>query len=521
MNTAQATRSLDTPKDTSTVDVSVKSWLSSIFPTLYIITLMAVMVYVSQTYLFHQSLRLDEAQSLWQTSRSIPRLLSIIAEDVHVPLYHVLLHFWQVLLGNDVATGRMFSLIFSVLTIPVVYAIGKRSFNKPTALFAATLMALSPFVNWFGSEIRMYSLLTFLAALNHLFYIKLFQEKTNSAWVGYGITAILGSFVHYFFLMILFSQALFYLTHRKLFDARAFVKFVTVAGILAAGIAVWLWYVYSLGSAGNTQPLLNQPTTTNLFNTFSQFLFGFQNDHINTIILSLWPLTVLLSFLILRKQTRFSAETSYFLLTAILPIFLAFAFSVLVKPLYLSRYMILTVPSLFLFLAWVFSRYPKPVARLVQTTVVVLMVATFANQVFSNDISVKENFQGASSYLSQNATPRDIIIVSAPFTVYPLEYYYTGQAAITTVPEWNRYVYGGIPAYSQDGMIKQLDGLQKTYERAWILLSYDQGYEDDFYNYLNSHYKLLEQKEFSNELNLYLYQLRYDVPLKAETTSTK
>ncbi len=38
--------------------------------------------------LANQSLRLDEAQSLWQTSHASWKILSIVAQDVHVPLYH-------------------------------------------------------------------------------------------------------------------------------------------------------------------------------------------------------------------------------------------------------------------------------------------------------------------------------------------------------------------------------------------------------------------------------------------------
>src|SRR3989344_9305768 len=71
-----------------------------------------------------QSLRLDESQSLWQTSFSAGRLLEIVASDVHVPFYHVILHYWQILFGNDVAATRSLSLIFFIFTIAAVYLLG-------------------------------------------------------------------------------------------------------------------------------------------------------------------------------------------------------------------------------------------------------------------------------------------------------------------------------------------------------------------------------------------------------------
>ena len=69
------------------------------------------------------SIRLDEAQSLWQTNHSYGDLLRTIAEDVHVPLYHVLLRTWRLVLGPDVVTARLLSLIFLLAAVPVFYLV--------------------------------------------------------------------------------------------------------------------------------------------------------------------------------------------------------------------------------------------------------------------------------------------------------------------------------------------------------------------------------------------------------------
>ena len=50
-------------------------------------SLMLVPIVVSFFFLMHESLRLDEAQSLWPSSRSFGGVLYIVAQDVHVPLY--------------------------------------------------------------------------------------------------------------------------------------------------------------------------------------------------------------------------------------------------------------------------------------------------------------------------------------------------------------------------------------------------------------------------------------------------
>ena len=163
--------------------------------TVWILGLLMVgAVLFSVFFLSSQSLRLDEAQSLWQSSHSSAGILKVVATDVHVPLYHMFLHFWQQWFGNDVALARDLSLIFFVLTIPAVYLLGNLSFSRSVSLFAAIMFAVSPFLNWYGSEIRMYSLLTLLTVLNQYFFILLFKKRPvrGSTWAGYTITAVLG-----------------------------------------------------------------------------------------------------------------------------------------------------------------------------------------------------------------------------------------------------------------------------------------------------------------------------------------
>ncbi|MDE2041267.1 MAG: glycosyltransferase family 39 protein, partial [Patescibacteria group bacterium] len=269
-----------------------------------IVFLMLGVIALSTFFFAGQSLRLDEAQSLWQTSRSPLAMFQVVAQDVHVPLYHLMLHYWQVYLGNGVATARVLSLIFFVMMIPAIYVLGARAYSPPVGLFAAILTAASPFLNWYGNEIRMYSLFAFVTTVNQYYFLSLFAGSRRpdntvkrSVWLMYGFSLIIGLCTHYFFSFNAAAQALFYFTHKGRFPRRALRNFIIIGCITLAIFTPWILFVINQGSAANTQPLLAKPTTIDLFNTFSQFMFGFQSDHINTILISLWPLLVLLIFL--------------------------------------------------------------------------------------------------------------------------------------------------------------------------------------------------------------------------------
>jgi uncharacterized membrane protein len=112
-----------------------------------------------------KSLWLDEAFSVWMAEQPAPEMLSwIVRIDQHPPLYYLLLRFWMCI-GDDIVTVRAFSALASTLTIPVIYALGRRLFGAKVGLLAATILALSPFHVRFAQEARMYALLALNASL--------------------------------------------------------------------------------------------------------------------------------------------------------------------------------------------------------------------------------------------------------------------------------------------------------------------------------------------------------------------
>ncbi len=225
-------------------------------------------VFMSFVFFQKQSLRLDESQSLWQTSHSAGEILKIISTDVHVPLYHMILHAWQYLFGNDVSVARMLSLIFFLLSIPAIYALGKLAYNARIGLFTAALLAVSPFMNWYGNEIRMYSMFVLLTILNQYFFISIYKKQTDAAWIGFLITSAFGIYTHYFFFLVLATDALFFMLHRRLFAENALRRMLRVAGILFILFAPWLFMVIHSGGFSSSSPNLAAPDTVNIFNTF-------------------------------------------------------------------------------------------------------------------------------------------------------------------------------------------------------------------------------------------------------------
>ena len=112
------------------------------------------------------SLRWEEAFSLWMANHSVTDMLQwIVRIDQNPPLYYLLLHYWIKVNGDTPYYLRLLSALFGAGTIPVIYLIGKRVSGALVGLMAALFFALSPFNIRFAHETRMYTLLAFNAAV--------------------------------------------------------------------------------------------------------------------------------------------------------------------------------------------------------------------------------------------------------------------------------------------------------------------------------------------------------------------
>lgn len=464
---------------------------------------------ISRFLLIRGSIRLDEAQSLWQTSHSIAGTLKVIAQDVHVPLYHLLLHFWQLGFGQSIEAARVLSLLFFLATIPVVYLLARRILSVNWSLFAVLLFSFSPFMNWYANEARMYTLLVFIASLSQLFFMRLIETRGKRGWLGYSLTALVGIYSHYFFFFNLATQGLYFLATRKDFVRGTLLKFMALAGGLLVAFLPWFLYFQSQGSASNTSPNLQKPSSVDFFNVYTQFSFGFQTDVANTILASLWPLLVIAALLFVKNGQSIGRKMTYMLIAALAPVLLAFVISHTLTPFFVSRYMVASVAPLLIASVWFISNYKKPLYLGLAALMVGVLIVTSYQQYFSPATPVKEDFRTAAHYIGENAESHDIVVLSAPFSVYPFNYYYDGDARVTTLPAWNRSIPGAIPAFDPGKLDQQVKQANKGHQYVYLLLSYDQGYQEDIFQYYEQNFENTVSRRFSPDLELHVYRVGY------------
>jgi uncharacterized membrane protein len=131
-----------------------------------------------------QPLWVDEATSLRFARQALGELWSwsTIVDPGNPPLYYSLLHGWLVF-GDSEASLRLLSALFGVLTIPLVYALGRTIRDHRLGIVSALLFAISPFQVWYSQEARGYALLTFGATSAMLGVAHLLRHPERSASV--------------------------------------------------------------------------------------------------------------------------------------------------------------------------------------------------------------------------------------------------------------------------------------------------------------------------------------------------
>lgn len=154
------------------------------------------------------SLWIDEGASvLFATMPWRLFLHTLWAYQGNMTLYYFLLREW-IHLGDSEFMVRSLSVLFSVLTIPAMYGLGKRLFDRATGLTAAALLSVHSFHILWSQQARSYSLLLFLLVLSAYLLSGAVESNSRAGWVAFSVVAALSVYAHLFAVLVLAAFAL-------------------------------------------------------------------------------------------------------------------------------------------------------------------------------------------------------------------------------------------------------------------------------------------------------------------------
>jgi mannosyltransferase len=117
---------------------------------------------------------MDEGISIGIASHPLRRIPGLLVRDGSPPLYYLLLHGWMAVVGRSETSTHALSLLFALLAVPVAFWAGRSLFGAAEGWIAAALVATNPYLTYFATESRMYSLAALLALVATAAYLHVF-----------------------------------------------------------------------------------------------------------------------------------------------------------------------------------------------------------------------------------------------------------------------------------------------------------------------------------------------------------
>ena len=328
---------------------------TKIYIVLFLLLYIGFSVYLSFTTVFWE----DELYSLNTTSGNISYTLEQSYNfEAQPPVYFLLLNLWRSI-DHHAPFARLLSLLFALGAAWFVFKLSRKMLNEKHAVWIALLFLVNPFVFRFTLEIRLYSLLFFLAAASMYYFYKAFLEeegspKTRSLLI-YLLIGVLGIFTQYFFTFLLMGQAITILLMQ---DFRKFLRMILFLVPLALIFSVNFLFILpqTVMHTDNT-PVTGTGIVLQLIRSIQNYLFSVDLLKTGKLVRKI-PLLVFLFWLFLHfrrhkfslKDTLLSFQKGTFLLPVIIVVFGIFLVIFSVSGLYFfNRYMAILFPPLFLF----------------------------------------------------------------------------------------------------------------------------------------------------------------------------
>jgi uncharacterized membrane protein len=253
-----------------------------------------------------QPLWWDEGWSLYFATTDVRTMLQLTAVDIHPPLYYLLLHLWIQLFGSSVVAVRLLSVLIGTATVPLLYAVGRRSIGCAGGLVLAFLLTISPFHIYYSQEVRMYGLVALLGLAATYFALRWDADHWGIGnWAGYVLAATAALYTQYYagFLLLALNLVIFWRWLRTRTPLRRLVPWLGAQAAVILLFLPWIWYAGDkLVTYVRFKVGVEQDLSLGLFPYLGRHLAAFTWGHAEGLLANWWwvgllpPLILLLAF---------------------------------------------------------------------------------------------------------------------------------------------------------------------------------------------------------------------------------
>lgn len=494
----------------------------------WLIAILILGIFLRIFELGKESFWLDEAETVFSTQKSPSYIISstytkVLAPEYFLytkggimPFYFLVTYYWTKMMGLSEFKLRLFSAITGIVSIYLIYIIGKELFRKKVGLFSAFILSINHQHIYYSQEARTYSLLVLLAMLSVYFLYKMLSSQKLFNKIGYSISTSLMIYTHYYGLFILLFEGIYVLilikTHRN------YIKNIIMPWIIVfLAYLPWLPSLIKLALKGQGLNVIHGPLTISqlarLFVSISSWvsldfdtrysLVNSQFNHITLLggltIASVILISLLFYFLFLKeflifimiiikkKENIFKQKNYLFLvLWLIIPIFVPLIIAVLFPKSSAFgdiRYVLFATPAFYIIISKSIAGIKNLRINAFKIISIILLLSVMPIYSYYANYD-KGQYREAAESLASRVREGEIVVVHGSPILLPFNYYYSRYPVKV---EFFR-------SFSVDELKQFVDSKNEF----WVVLSMLRQYDPKnlFVKYLDENFVVVEKKEF-------------------------
>lgn len=415
------------------------------------------------------------------------------------PLYFLLLHVWLKLGGGvNESLLRLPAVIFGVLGVWVLFALGRRLLGTPTALLASAFMAISVLQINHSQEVRMYSLTTLLTLLSS-YSLLLYLERGKARYViGYGLLAIMTLLTFPLTILVFMAQGFFLLLYFKAYRPKTHL----ILGAEFVAAIAWIPWLMNNAHASKSYAegltaFMEKPTPLGVISFFGRFFLWKWHEPKGLVasgILGFSALVVVLALISLRGFRRSDTGLTFVALWLGVPFAGLIVMSYALTNMWMVHYLIAASPALYLLVAKgvlsLRNRY------LVTSAAALVILITLGRLGMYYKNPERPEWRQAVIYIQSHEQPGDAIGIYYGACQYVFKYYYRGHTPWAPIGQ-DKYYAEDFESWNEAKARKLFDSYPLKGRRFWLVLSHHT-FRGGFsvINYMKKRYPVLDHKSY-------------------------
>lgn len=413
----------------------------------------------------HESLYIDETYSMGISKLNPLEIWRAAAQDVHPPLYYLILWAFRSLAGPSPWVARSVSALgaFGLLMIGAFPL--RRLLGSKAAILFMLMTASAPTVLAYAQDIRMYTWAAFFVTGMAAYLFLAIRDGRRGDWILTFLFTVAAMYTHIFSLMAAAFLGLFGLVYVLVWARARWRPYLITFGIAGVLFLPWLSILLEQVRAVSKDFWIPPVTWWTIQQSFD-FPYGLKfYDTFGSIWIASAVAVMLLVGLVYALRRRQEAAPAIIFLLSYLAVFAAaVGFSLAVKPILVNRYMLPVTGLWMAAAAYALSQFRR---EIVVTAMIILFLANASTLVSVYQDRYNGPMQEVADFMTAQLQPGDIILHTDEHTAGTFAYYLPNNAQLLFQPPGSNIHMDGA-VFPNVEMVTDLESVIARGKRIWL-----------------------------------------------------